>query len=152
LAKRRNVSRDVQHPITDTGSTELTPGAEVTVRTAEDRALDFAEDLGRLLGTAQQKATAWLDQRQEAVKTLTNLRDTANQLLERLQAGASAAASKRRGRRRVATTDTTAANARVSQPSGKRKRNFKMSAAQKKAVGDRMRKYWAQRRKAEGRQ
>ena len=32
----------------------------------------------------------------------------------------------------------------------RRRRRYKMSAAQKKAVSDRMRKYWAARRKAEG--
>jgi hypothetical protein len=33
-------------------------------------------------------------------------------------------------------------------PTGVRHRRRKMSAAQRKAVGERMRKYWAQRRKA----
>jgi hypothetical protein len=107
--------------------------------------LDFAEDLGKLLGTAERKANQWLSQRQEAVKTLTNLRDTANQLLERLQTGAASAVARKRGR----PAGTAAAAEETAKPASKKKRNFKMSAAQKKAVGDRMRKYWAARRKAE---
>lgn len=115
----------------------------------EERMLDFAEDLGRLLGTAERKANEWLNQRQEAVKTLTNLRDTANQLLERLQTGATEAVKRRRGRR--AAAKSTDAETATASGTVKRKRNWKMSAAQKKAVGDRMKKYWAARRRAEGR-
>jgi hypothetical protein len=46
-----------------------------------------------------------------------------------------------RGRRRAA--------AEVSKPAGRRRRK-KMSAAARKAVSDRMRKYWAERRKSKG--
>ena len=44
----------------------------------------FAEDLGRLLGTARAKADSWLNQRQEIVKHLTGIRDTASSLLTQL--------------------------------------------------------------------
>ena len=53
--------------------------------------------------------------------------------------------SKRRGRRPGSARDTSAEAA----PTGKRKRR-KMSAAQRKAVGLRMTKYWAARRAAQG--
>ena len=41
----------------------------------------FAEDLGRLLGTAAAKADKWMAQRQAIVKQLTDVRDTASKLL-----------------------------------------------------------------------
>jgi hypothetical protein len=45
---------------------------------------DFAEDLGRLLGTARAKADNWLGQRQAVAKQLTAIRDTASSLLNQL--------------------------------------------------------------------
>jgi hypothetical protein len=52
--------------------------------TTEARVEAFAEDLGRLLGTARAKADSWLNQRQEIVKHLTGIRDTASHLLTQL--------------------------------------------------------------------
>jgi hypothetical protein len=65
--------------------------------------------------------------------------------LGRASAGAHAGASSARGRRkgRAATASEPAAKA-------KRSARYKMSAAQKRAVSERMKKYWAARRKAEG--
>jgi len=57
----------------------------------------FAEDLGRLLGQARNKAEGWLGQRQAIVKQLTQLRDEASGLLNQL--GDQAAAAGKRGRR-----------------------------------------------------
>ena len=57
----------------------------------------FAEDLGRLLGQARNKADRWLGQRQAIVKQLTQLRDEASSLLNQL--GDRAAAAGKRGRR-----------------------------------------------------
>src|SRR5258706_13868726 len=57
----------------------------------------FAEDLGRLLGQARNKAEGWLGQRQTIVKQLTQLRDEASGLLNEL--GYQAVAAGRRGRR-----------------------------------------------------
>jgi hypothetical protein len=48
----------------------------------------FAEDLGRILGTARSKADSWLGQRQAIVKQLTQLRDEASNLLSQLGHGA----------------------------------------------------------------
>jgi hypothetical protein len=108
--------------------------------------VDFAEDLGRLLGTAQAKASNWLNQRKNVIEELTQLRDTANQLLTDL-AGSSAGAARggRRGPRAAANggtsgQSTAAAGARKG---GRRK----MSAAARREVSQRMRRYWAARRK-----
>jgi hypothetical protein len=57
----------------------------------------FAEDLGRLLGQARNKAEGWLGQRQAIVKQLTQLRDEASGLLSQL--GHQAATAGKRGRR-----------------------------------------------------
>src|SRR4030095_7491795 len=57
----------------------------------------FAEDLGRILGQARNKADSWLGQRQAIVKQLTQLRDEASSLLNRR--GEQAAAAGKRGRR-----------------------------------------------------
>ena len=57
----------------------------------------FAEDLGRILGQASNKADSWLGQRQAIVKQLTQLRDEASSLLNQL--GEQAAAARKRGRR-----------------------------------------------------
>ena len=45
---------------------------------------DFAEDLGRLLGSAERKAAEWLDQRQTVTTQLTAIRDKATALLSQL--------------------------------------------------------------------
>jgi len=42
---------------------------------------EFAEDVGRLLGTTKAKADQWMSQRQNIVATLTKLRDEATRLL-----------------------------------------------------------------------
>src|SRR3954465_7348919 len=51
---------------------------------AEHKLEEFAEDLGRLLGQAQNKAEGWLNQRQAIVKHLEGVRDTASNLLSQL--------------------------------------------------------------------
>lgn len=48
---------------------------------------DFAEDLGRLLGTTKAKAEGWLGQRQNVAKQLEQIRDTASDLLNQLSGG-----------------------------------------------------------------
>lgn len=114
--------------------------------------VDFAEDLGRLLGTAQAKASNWLNQRKNVIDELTQLRDTANQLLRDLTGGESSLASGTRGRRgrRAAANGASGGAASTATPGRAGRR--KMSAAARKAVSKRMRKYWAERRKAKAAQ
>jgi ElaB/YqjD/DUF883 family membrane-anchored ribosome-binding protein len=50
----------------------------------EHKIEEFAEDLGRILGHARNKADSWLGQRQAIVKQLTQLRDEASKLLTQL--------------------------------------------------------------------
>jgi hypothetical protein len=64
--------------------------------TTDSKIEDFAEELGRLLGTAEAKARGWLGQREQIAKTLEGIRDTASRLLNDL--GHQAARAVRRGR------------------------------------------------------
>jgi hypothetical protein len=62
--------------------------------------MDLAEDIGALLGTAERKATTWLEQRTALTQQLTQLRDRADSLLRDLAgSGAELAAAVARGRR-----------------------------------------------------
>ena len=65
-------------------------------KSTEARIEGFAEDLGKMLGTARAKAEGWMGQRQTIVKSLTELRDTATKLLSDL--GHEAGRVARRGR------------------------------------------------------
>jgi hypothetical protein len=86
----------------------------------------FAEDLGRLLGSAQSRAQGWLGQRQMIARQLEQIRDTAAGLLTQLAGGGG------RGRRsRVAL--------RTSEPVRKRK----LSPAARKAISDAQKRRWA---------
>src|SRR4051812_26972171 len=109
--------------------------AEVT-SAVESKIESFAEDLGRLLGTAQTKAQSWLGQRQAIVKNLTELRDTASKLLADL--GHHAENAVRRGRPRK-----TASAASGSAAPRKRR---KMSAKARKAISDAQKARWAKQR------
>src|SRR5260370_451151 len=62
----------------------------------EQKIEDFAEDLGRMLGTARAKAEGWLGQRQAIAKHLAEIRETASKLLTDL--GHEAQRAVRRGR------------------------------------------------------
>ena len=94
----------------------------------------FAEDLGKLLGTAQAKAHGWLSQRQDIIKHLTGVRDTATKLLTDL--GHQAERAVRRGR------PAKAAGSFAPAPQSKRKRR-KMSAAARKLISQAQKKRWA---------
>src|SRR5437868_3869411 len=105
---------------------------EAEASAGEDSKLEeFAEDLGRLLGTARGKAENWLNQRQAIVKDLTDLRDTATKLLTDLGHQAQETVMRRRGRPRK--------NSAVSeiQPMPKsRKQKRKMSADARRRISE----------------
>ncbi len=109
--------------ITSEGEKVLSPQVEA-----------FAEDLGRLLGTAQAKAQGWLNQRQDIVKHLVGVRDTATKLLTEL--GHQAERTVRRGR------PAKGAGPSAPAPQSKRKRR-KMSAAARKLISEAQKARWA---------
>ncbi|MBA2259514.1 MAG: hypothetical protein H0W18_11500 [Acidobacteria bacterium] len=53
----------------------------------EETLVDLAEDLGKLLGTAQHRMSTWLGERQQIATQLVQIRDTANAYLRDLTAG-----------------------------------------------------------------
>jgi hypothetical protein len=74
MAKRgRRSTVEAAGQVTETGTTSASSKIE-----------DFAEDLGRLLGSARVKAEGWLGQRQNVAKQLEQIRDTASGLLNQL--------------------------------------------------------------------
>ena len=93
----------------------------------------FAEDLGRLLGSAQAKAQGWIGQRQTIAKQLQQIRDTASSLLSELTG---AAAAGRRGGRRAAGAAQSVAGDVV-------RRKRKLSAKARKAISDAQKRRWA---------
>jgi ElaB/YqjD/DUF883 family membrane-anchored ribosome-binding protein len=106
----------------------------------------FAEDLGTLLGSATAKAESWLNQRQQIVKRLTEVRDTASKLLTDLGhqaqsavAAGTAAYGKRRGR--PAGSKNKATNKGIIIVGGKGRR--KMSAKARKAISMAQKARWA---------
>jgi hypothetical protein len=148
-----------------------TPGEESTPHEPgpiEQKALDFAEDLGRLLGTAQAKAQNWLGQRQAIADQLTAIRDTAQKYLTDLT-GSSAnvvavlKAARKRGRppgsgkktrgpgrpRKTAAAVKTSGKKRGRPPgSGKKKRG--MSDEGKARVAAAQKARWAKIRAEKG--
>jgi hypothetical protein len=104
----------------------------------------FAEDLGRFLGTAEAKATSWLNQRKAILAQLTAVRDKASRLIHELTGGGA----------RMAVAGGIAGRGRPGRPKSvvvvvKKKRKVKWTAAQRRAVAVRMKKYWADRKAAE---
>jgi hypothetical protein len=127
--------------------TEKSSAADGGLDKALERNVEaFAEDLGRLLGTAQTKAEGWMNQRKEIIKHLSEIRDTASRLLTDL--GQQAERIVRRGR---PAGSTNAAPAQpVAQPVS-RKRRRKMSAEARARIAEAQRKRWAAQKAGEKR-
>jgi hypothetical protein len=106
--------------------------------TTETRIEAFAEDLGRLLGTARAKADNWLSQRQQIAKHLTDIRDTASHLLTQLGDEA------KKVRRGKSTPEIHYAPAPIS-----RKKRRKMSAKARAAISAAQKARWAKQKAGE---
>lgn len=99
----------------------------------QSRIEGFAEDLGRLLGSAQAKAQGWLGQRQNISRQLEQIRDTAAGLLRQLAGDQrSGGAGRRRGGKRAQARSAAAAP-----------RRRRLSAKARKAISDAQKKRWA---------
>jgi hypothetical protein len=124
-----------RRPISDTQISDSTSAAISSVE-------GFAEDLGRLLGTARAKAEGWIGQRQNVAKQLTDIRDTAADLLQQITGGgarmAAAVGRARQGRPKASQQPGEYAPA----PQGKRKRR-KLSAKARRAISLAQKKRWA---------
>ena len=108
---------------------------------------EFAEDLGRILGTARSKAEGWLSQRQAIVKQLTQLRDEASTLLTQLGQGAERVI--RRGR---PAGSVNVAKRGPGRPKGSGRRGRrKMSAAARAKISAAQKLRWAKQKAAASR-
>jgi hypothetical protein len=124
-----------------------------TIAATEHKIEDFAEDLGKMLGQARNKAEGWLGQRDAIVKNLTQLRDEATKLLSQL--GHEAETVVRRGRPAAArgvrilrsgaesSVGLLVNKLRGTAPVRKRR---KMSAAARKRISEAQKARWAKQR------
>jgi hypothetical protein len=118
----------------------------------EHKIEEFAEDLGRLLGTAQKKAEGWLGQREAIVKHLTGVRDTASKLLADLG---------QQARSSYTVASNAYARTRRGRPAGSKnksgiiivggKTRRKMSAKARKAISIAQKARWAKQKAGEKR-
>jgi thioredoxin-like negative regulator of GroEL len=135
MAKRRQREGDV-----DSGRSAGPVGGAGRDQRGESKIEAFAEDLGRLLGHAREKADSWIGQRSEIQKHLTEIMDTANSLIEHL--GSQIPRLTARGRRRAAKEAMNYAPAPVS-----RKNRRKLSAKARAAIAAAQKKRWAKYRR-----
>jgi hypothetical protein len=113
--------------------------AKRPVPTTETQVEAFAEDLGRLLGTARAKADGWLSQRQEIVKHLTGIRDTASNLLTQLGQKSQSAIKRGRAAYRTAAGGSNKGIISV----GGRKKRRRMSKAARAKISAAQKARWA---------
>jgi hypothetical protein len=101
---------------------------------------DFAEDLGKLLGHAQNKAESWLGQRRAIAEQLTTLRDTANSLLSQLGVGE----ARRPGRPREPIADEGSSSVAFT----RERKTFTMSAEARAKISAAQKARWAKQKRA----
>ena len=96
----------------------------------EQKIEEFAEDLGRLLGTARAKAEGWIGQRQKIAQQLAEISKTASALYNQLTGHIPVS---RRGPGR---------------PKGPGRKRRRMSAEARRRISEAQRKRWATRKAA----
>ena len=109
--------------------------------TLESAVVGFAEDLGKILGTTQAKAENWLNQRKQITQQLTQIRETANRYLRQLTGGEGTGTGRagRPSKGQPRGEPAALAEGEISSSGRKgRRKGYRMSAAQKKAVSARM--------------
>ena len=138
--RRANESQEVAGQLT-----AVTDGSQP----AQSHIEAFAEDLGRLLGSARAKADSWLEQRQAVVKELTSIRNAASELLGLLgHQGTNAARSVRRLVGGLRTRTAQAATASEVAPIPQRRRRT-LSAAARAKISAAQKARWAKVRRTQ---
>ena len=131
---------------TDGGGTAQDPGGKLA---------DFAEDLGKLLGSTERKATQWLSQRENVAKQLSAIRDKASSLLQQLGSAAGdsglswrgrKATGRRRGRPPGSKNKPSVAPVKATKAGPRRKRK-PMSAEARAKIAAAQRARWAKQKK-----
>lgn len=119
------------------------PAPDADGPTGQQEAFEtFAADLGRFLGTVQNRADSWLQQRQHIAEQLTKIRDTAAQYLRQLAgAGEAPRAGAARGGGRTRTS------ARRAAASGRKRGRRHMSDEARARIAAAQKKRWAEYRK-----
>jgi hypothetical protein len=105
------------------------------------RARDFAGDLQKILGAAQAKASAWLDERRAVVQQLQTIRETAGALLRQLGLQAAESASVPQRRRRRGPGRPPKATGVAASTGRRRRRRFSAETRKKMALAQQRR--WA---------
>ena len=113
----------------------------------EQKIEDFAEDLGRILGSARAKAEGWLGQRQAIAKHLAEIRETASKLLTDL--GHEAQRAARRGRPAGSGRGPGRPKRGPGRQPGSGRKRRTMSAEARKAISEAQKKRWAAQKAAE---
>jgi hypothetical protein len=123
------------------GKASFSPGGTVE---------QFADDLGNVLSVAERRINEWLHQRGAVRTRLTELRDKATQLLERL--GDTQGVPGRRRGRPAGSVNTPkpagAARRGPGRPPATPRKKRTLSAAARKAISDAQKKRWAKQKKA----
>jgi hypothetical protein len=148
MAKKKRSKRMIERVRHDASEASRT-----LVTNVEHKIEEFADDLGRLLGRAREKAEGWIGQRQTLAANLTEIRDTANELLGKLGGGALVSRVSGSGRRRTTTPRGARARRAIAHDtpelagaSPKKKRT--MSPEARKAISDAQKARWARQRRA----
>jgi hypothetical protein len=132
-----------------TGKSGTQADAPARTGRTEEKLLDFAEDLGRLLGTAQAKADGWLNQRTTIAEQLAQIRDTANQYLQQLTGGGAATTGGAvPGGRKGRPPGSTNKRAPGRPPGSGRKKKRTMSAEARQKIAAAQRARWAKQKSA----
>lgn len=145
MAKRaRGRGRRAAKAAPDTG--EANSSTARTIAVPEDiqgGALgDFAEDLGRLLGNTERKASEWLSQRTAVAETLIAIRDKADSLLSQLGVASSTGTQ---ARRRSPPATTRPAGGRRGGGAAKKSGTRVVSAETRAKMSEAARRRWAGR-------
>jgi len=112
-------------------------------KSTEEKIEEFAEDLGRLLGSARAKAEDWLGQRRAITKHLEDIRDTASGLLSQLTGGGSTAGGGRRRGRPAGRRTAAAAGRGPGRPAGSGVKKRTMSAEARARIAAAQKARWA---------
>jgi hypothetical protein len=134
MAKRRRLGDRAE--VTPEG--RQSAGSQL-IRSAESRLEEFAEDLGRLLGTAKAKADSWLEQRQSIATQLSAISETASDLLHQLTGGRANTVG-RRGR-------AGSRKRHPGRPKGSGRKRRRMSAEARARIAEAQRRRWARQRR-----
>src|SRR5262245_36694515 len=87
MDKNSETAADAGGVISSAGPAKTGDDRETKAGGFDQKVMDFAEDLGTFLGTAEKKAAEWMYQRQSIESQLIQIRDMASSVLKKIAAG-----------------------------------------------------------------